>query len=216
MSKSFLFGVPCGLGNAEKITTGRVSINPTVNMNFVIPSVISKPIDYTNCDTDFAALGYRVEYLKEEWNKQEYIETMRPTAFGKGLIECQRCGTCCKKAPCKLIGTNLQPMADYLNLTIIELFKKYLVVDKYNGKYYVLPVRVGQEGIAGQYMSDERSFEKGACIFMKEVDGVYSCSIQEVKPKQGADYKCWEDKKRPNYSWQRNDILALGWNGKED
>ena len=127
---------------------------------------------------------------------------------------CQKCGFCCWTRPCNLVKDDVKKIADFLHISELELFSKYLVVDQIKGKLVVLPRRKSQEDIAGKYVPDDRTYDIDTpCVFLNEKN---LCQIHAVKPFGGRNHECWKDTIIPDYSWKKEDVEVLGWNGEYD
>ena len=100
------------------------------------------------------------------------------------MVECKKCGKCCISYPCALHPDDLPKIAWYLNLTIEETNKKYLIWDYWIGdngnEYYLCPKRKGDNGIT--IASWSWAFSSEPCIFL---DNNNLCEIHEVKPLNG-------------------------------
>jgi Fe-S-cluster containining protein len=101
---------------------------------------------------------------------------------------CFECAKCCFTHPCALEPKDLAKIANYLNLTEIELFNQFLVLDYVEAKgtkqYYLCPAR--ETDMPGRMVQTDWAFSDSPCIFLQQS----RCSIQDVKPKGGRTYYC--------------------------
>jgi len=101
---------------------------------------------------------------------------------------CFECAKCCFTQPCALEPEDLRNIANYLNLTQIEFFNRFLVLDYVETEgakqYYVCPAR--KTDLPGRIVDPDWTFSDSPCIFLQQS----RCSIQDVKPKGGRTYYC--------------------------
>jgi Fe-S-cluster containining protein len=147
-------------------------------------------------------------------HRQDIEEFDRRNPSSKsGKKECSRCGFCCWRRPCDLDEEDVVRIAEYLQIDVKSLFKKFLVVDEYNGYLVVKPRRIYQEG--GVYLTPAQTFETEPCIFMVEVQG-NACAIHSCKPRVAKEHECWVPRilriLKPQ-EWTREKLMELGWDG---
>jgi Fe-S-cluster containining protein len=146
-----------------------------------------------------------------EYDRLEIEEARRQPARVSGGTACKRCGYCCVQCPCNLAEADVPRIAAFLKIEPGELFAQYLVVDEYEGKLVLRPLRLGQTG--GLYLTAEQTFDTDDCVFF--VDGSpSSCKIHDVKPRLAAATACW-DKDQPYQppTWTAEALQVLGWDG---
>jgi len=101
---------------------------------------------------------------------------------------CFECAKCCFTQPCALEPKDLTKIANYLDLTEIELFNQFLVLDYVEAKgtkqYYLCPAR--KTDVPGRIVQADWTFSDSPCIFLDRT----RCSIQDVKPRGGRTYYC--------------------------
>lgn len=132
----------------------------------------------------FLSLSRQLEFSK---NLKALKKDRTPCADDTGALKCQRSGMCCNARPGALDNKDIVNIARYLKIEESELCEKYLCVDRIED-VIILPIRKGQEDLAGKAVPEERTFDSGACIFLTEfVNGLKlietKCDIHDVKPK---------------------------------
>ena len=135
------------------------------------------------------------------------------------MPECKKCGSCCKEYPCGLAPNEIYPIAQFLGISIKELFEKYLFADywviDYNEPLYITPKRVGDKGFdkAGYHWN----IDKRPCIFLTNNN---LCQINPVKPetakKSNCKVKVFQYKSRLALEWSPyfrnfNDVKSLDY-----
>lgn len=121
------------------------------------------------------------------------IKSKRKSANDIKKNSCQLCGLCCYSMPCDLEYSDIEKIADYLQITRKDLFLQFLIIQPYPNmsKYTLIPIRKKQQDIAGQFKPISRWFDMEPCIFLDEEN---KCTIEEVKPKGGLNMQCWDNK----------------------
>ena len=141
-----------------------------------------------------------------------YIDE-HPSARMLGEGKCIRCGCCCYTRPCALNFEDVQNISKVFKLTPQEFFQKYLIVDKINSTYCLLPIRQEQTDVSGTFLSARRTYDMNtSCIFHDKNKG---CTIQWIKPIGGREFECWNTEKQiaPLPEWSREELMELGWDG---
>mgnify|MGYP002398849304 CR=1 FL=1 len=108
-----------------------------------------------------------------------------------GVNQCMRCGLCCYQYPCIPRPEEIEPIAQYLGLSVLELINQYMVIDTAECKVYFLRwAKHGEEDLAGKMIPPARTFDRGYCIlYDKESRG---CRIHPVRPQEARVIKCWK------------------------
>jgi Fe-S-cluster containining protein len=104
----------------------------------------------------------------------------RPVFFDDGLrFECRRCGGCCTGSPgtVYVAADELQPLADFLEIDIGELQRRYLG-----------PLRDS---------FTIREHPDGRCLFYAN-----GCAIYPARPRQCATYPFWLNNLRSEAKWK--------------
>jgi Fe-S-cluster containining protein len=123
---------------------------------------------------------------------------------------------CCWQRPCSLSKDDVKNISLFLKISEKELFEQYLVVDEIKRKLLILPRRVEQEDVAGEYLQFDRTYDiDSPCIFL---DSNNLCKIHDVKSKQAKSFKCWEEESEEDdfAEWIEEDLINLGWSGLKD
>jgi Fe-S-cluster containining protein len=114
-----------------------------------------------------------------------------PSARKLNLTECQRCGLCCYGVTCTPRPDEIETAASHLGLTVAELIRKYMVVDKFGGSNYLLRwAKKGQEDLCGTLIPEERRLDSTYCIFFDEESKL--CRIYPARPHEAAVWQCWD------------------------
>ena len=102
------------------------------------------------------------------WMAYEYdahlTETARkhPSAANLGMKKCLRCGLCCYSYPCIPRPDEIEPIANYLGLSVRQLIDKYMVIDTQDCETYILRwAKHGEEDITGWRIPPKRTFDRG-------------------------------------------------------
>jgi Fe-S-cluster containining protein len=167
-------------------------------------------------------LNHMTEQEKAYWRGLAYeydahlAEAARKhlTAARLGARKCLRCGHCCYSYPCTPRPDELEPIADYLGLSVRGLIDKYMVIDTPDCRTYFLRwAKHGEEDITGWRIPTKRTFDRGYCIlFDKETK---TCRIHPVRPREARYIKCWEKDNGKNQShwgmnaWGERDIYIF-------
>lgn len=102
---------------------------------------------------------------------------------------CKMCGRCCKYHPCTLHPSDLEKIANYLNVSIETLIEKYLVWDfvEYEKTwFYLRPLRKNEKKCSDNtthYLWNPYE----SCIFLNKINNF--CIINKVKPR-GSKWFC--------------------------
>lgn len=103
----------------------------------------------------------------------------------RDITACDHCGACCQEAPC-LLGS-------YKELRAIE--------------ERVGPIRDKIQVEDGPYGWVVR-ISSAPCVFHKDD----RCSIEDLKPSGGRDFKCWEPSTgKKQYKWTANQLRKIGF-----
>lgn len=161
------------------------------------------------------SMSLRQSYLKIlEYKRNEIREKFSDLFDKEGKIitkECIKCGICCWQRPCSLDKNDVKNISEFLNITIKELFKNYLLVDKFES-FCVLPRRHSQKDIAGKYIPAHRTFDiVSPCVFLNKNN---KCRIYEVRPIGACMCECWKDIPDSIIEWSKEDLINIGWDGK--
>ena len=146
---------------------------------------------------------------------EKYIK-QHPNARKLGKKECINSGVCCMRRPGELSKQDLKRLSAHFNMTEAEFFKEYCMADKLRGNYTVILRRKHQPG--GTWVSLEESYStETSCVFHSGS----GCDIHDIKPAMCKAQKCWATSttkldKDDEYFRNKNDIIALGWDGIED
>lgn len=144
----------------------------------------------------------------------ETVAAERPNAAAVGASECRRSGLCCHIRPCELGPGDPERLAAHLHLTPAELFRDYLVVDRFTWGLALLPRRVEQTG--GVFLTDLQTWDcETPCVFLAPD---HTCSVHDAKPVGGRQYACWlsaaDRAALPHHPWAEAGLRALGWSGE--
>ena len=152
-----------------------------------------------------------------EYREREYLKYLRiegklvPSAKNLRLNQCQRCGYCCLGVSCVPKPDEVESIANFLELSTDELFKHYMMIDKFDDSNYFLRfANENQQDITGTYLPKERWFDRGYCILYDKKNRI--CRIYPVRPSEARDWKCWDIK--PTYIkaasiWKPKDIYKI-------
>jgi len=125
----------------------------------------------------------------------------------KGKSECIKCGFCCIKRTCAPTPDELFIIAAFLEMSVEELINKYFAIDRRNFEdtYYLVPVGVNIQDLAGKFKPHDRTYNEGRCIFLEG----YLCRIYPVRPREAAESMCWsEEETFHGYdTWKGNALL---------
>ena len=111
---------------------------------------------------------------------------MKETSAAQGLRECNKCGACCKVAPCLLMPEDVRRIADHLGESRKE-FARHLQVERTPDNQW--QVRM-----------------KSPCDFLSD----NLCRIHEAKPRPAREFKCWTSDYR-RYLWSKADLRLVGF-----
>jgi len=59
------------------------------------------------------------------------LEVSFKTAQKMGIKECLKCGFCCHRRPCIPTPNEVEKIAEFFNLSVIDLIEKYFCIDSY-------------------------------------------------------------------------------------
>jgi Fe-S-cluster containining protein len=156
-------------------------------------------------DGIFKSMEYG-DYLEREKYRHNSAEKL-------GKKECQKCGFCCLQRPCNPTVEEFYKIAEFLKMTPEKCAKKYFVIDSFStgGIKFLFAAKTEQLDITGKYISYDRTYDKGYCVFFNKKKG---CKLQSVKPEQAKKLKCWkgdEEKGNPYIeTWKNFDWSKLG------
>lgn len=157
----------------------------------------------------FEALSLRIVFSE---NLAE-IERRSQTAQKQGKTECCRSGLCCWRRPGALAPEDVPAIAAHLGITEQELFKQFLVVDRFSDLSLV-PRRKHQEG--GVFLPWQETYSlETPCVFLDTENG-NACSIHPVKPHDCKRFRCWVNESNEVTEMPREKLIELGWGGDED
>lgn len=143
------------------------------------------------------------------------------SARDQGKGSCCRSGNCCWVAPCQLTHIDLVALAAHHDLTEAQFFMQYCVVNpRPRGCYQINLRRASWEG--GKYVEDSQSWDASSpCVFLDDpVNGEATCKVHDIKPLIGSSIDCTshenpdEDQEGLEWDWTREELIALGWDGK--
>lgn len=136
------------------------------------------------------------------------------SAVRANTTHCMRCGLCCYQYPCIPRPNEIEPIANYLGLSLRELIDKYMVINTADCKVYFLRwSKHGEEDIVGKMIPPARTFDRGYCIFFDQ--NAKSCFVHPVRPKEAESIKCWQKDTGRDRSlwgttwWKVEDILRF-------
>jgi hypothetical protein len=164
----------------------------------------------------FGNFHLRMAYDSE---RNRYMEN-NPPAFKTGSTSCNRCALCCHTRPPRLTQDELHRLALKFNMTDREFFREHCVIDNPGGSDWApVLIRADQKHLAGCVLpSDETYSFSSPCHQLATVDGVHSCQLEDAKPSECAEHKCWDDDSgdiSKRYNWTREELIAIGWSGDE-
>jgi len=118
--------------------------------------------------------------------------------YAGGLhFECQKCGNCCS-GPAEgyiwVTGTEIERIADYLQMPVEEVRSKYL-----------RRVRLRISIIEHESTKD--------CVFLRTSDGHKTCMIYPVRPAQCRSWPFWRENLTDQQAWERARRKCPGING---
>ncbi len=133
------------------------------------------------------------------------------TADLVGKKECQRCGWCCLRRSCIATPQEVAVIASYLDLSVSELIKAKMVINKDGDSYHPIWANESQLDIVGSLMSYRRTWDRGYCIFFDRK--THDCLIHDVRPKAAKISECWnfddEADFNPEKVWTKTLLLKL-------
>ena len=155
----------------------------------------------------------------EEGSRLEELRKKLNPARLRGEKTCVKCGFCCNVRTCIPTPKELNEIAKFLGLKPIELINKFYAIDKRGETYFVKPVGENIKDLAGQWIPDDRTYNEGPCIFLKN----NLCEIHKVKPKTAIVMNCWEEDNKKGdeqldntlKSWKDNLKKLYNIDGKE-
>jgi hypothetical protein len=117
--------------------------------------------------------------------------------YADGLhFECQKCGNCCS-GPAEgyiwVTGTEIERIADYLQMTVGELHSRYL-----------RRVRLRTSVIEHESTRD--------CIFLQGDPARRTCAIYPVRPAQCRSWPFWRENLTDQQAWERASRKCPGIN----
>lgn len=148
-------------------------------------------------------------YVKYLLEKQEECHSAKRL----GLSECQRCGYCCILLTCVPKPDEIEQVAKHLNMSVKEMVKRYMVVDRFvNTNFFLRWAKESQKDITGGFLPRERLFDKGYCILYDKKNK--GCLIHKARPDEAKDVSCWETDEDDSYRtgasyWKETDILKF-------
>lgn len=142
------------------------------------------------------------------------ISNRHLSASRLGVKYCTRCGLCCYQYPCIPRPEEIDPVADFLGLSVAELISRFTVINTADCKIYFLRwAKHGQEDIAGKMIPPARTFDRGYCIFFNIAEK--QCLIYPVRPREASAVKCWQQNCGRNRSlwgitsWDKGSIFQF-------
>ncbi|PPD58055.1 YkgJ family cysteine cluster protein [Dehalogenimonas etheniformans] len=153
-------------------------------------------------------------HLTDEYESYLRLMSLRnPMAVKFGVKSCQRCGQCCLRF-CTPRPDEIEPIANYLKISVSELIGKYMVIDTPDCKTFFLRwAKHGEEDITGGRIPTLRTYDRGYCIMFNEK--TRTCLIHPVRPREARYVKCWRqdnglDRNEWGISaWKENDIYKF-------
>lgn len=133
----------------------------------------------------FRVLEYR------EWMTETRL-TLKP-AVDQDKHECIRCGLCCSIRPCIPTPDEIRKIAKYLDLNLKAMIQSHFVGDNHGywgGPSFIFPAKDSQRDITGTYISANRTYDQGHCIFYDPDE--HSCGVYPVRPEAARQHKCWD------------------------
>ena len=82
-----------------------------------------------------------------------------------GLTKCVRCGSCCFRRTCVPEPQEIEPIAEFLTLSVEKLIKNFMVGDLINGHRILRWINYNQKDLTGKFLPADRSYDAGDCIF---------------------------------------------------
>ncbi|CAI82359.1 YkgJ family cysteine cluster protein [Dehalococcoides mccartyi] len=138
------------------------------------------------------------------------IGKQQPNAASTNASKCIRCGLCCYQYPCIPRPEEIEPIAQYLELTTLDLINKYMVINTADCKVYFLRwAKHGEEDITGKMIPPARTFDRGYCVFYDQKSR--SCCIHPIRPQEARVIKCWEK----NNGMDKSLWGITGWNSQD-
>ena len=135
-----------------------------------------------------------------------------PSARKLNRQECQRCGYCCLALTCIPRPEEIQTIADFLNLTVNDLAKRYMVVDQFgDSNYFLRWGKKEQDEFYGTLIPEELRMGDTYCVFFDEDKKL--CRIHQVRPQDAQIWKCWDV--NTDYLSDRGIASVLEW-GDDD
>lgn len=127
------------------------------------------------------------DYLTRERSKHK-------SAVMKGKTYCLRCGMCCMQRPCIPTPKEFYKIAKFLKMSPKNTLEKYFVIDALaeGETKFIFPAKTTQLDITGKYISSNRTFDKGYCVFYDKKKKI--CKIYSVRPKMARITNCWDGK----------------------
>lgn len=116
---------------------------------------------------------------------------------------CEGCQNACSYKPGWFKFGEIEKVANYLKISLKELFDNYLAVDWYKDLFVLAPVLINEEP-GGMYPYNP----KGECIFFEK----NKCKIHAVAPYECQQYYHDEN---INFVRERHRDVAQTWMGKE-
>jgi len=137
-------------------------------------------------------------------------EKLRPADL-RGEDHCVRCTFCCQARTCVPAPAEVEAIARFLELTPRELLRTLCVADyQWDPRetvYYPRFVGVRNVDLAGTVVSNDRTYNEGACTML---DG-NACRIWEVIPREGREAACWRepDTFEPRLEWKAGQLERM-------
>jgi len=137
---------------------------------------------------------------------------LRQPAVDIGKLKCVGCGWCCAKRTCAPSPNEVRVIANFLDMSISKLVRSYMVGDMDPDTHvaYLRFANTGQRHLLGHFLPVVETYAMGQCVMRDDLEKV--CKIHEVLPREGKDYKCWNEKsdyfKGPS-TWKNGDLEKL-------
>ena len=137
----------------------------------------------------------KLTWLKKAFMYQTHLSRfalVQNSAMRAGANKCLHCGMCCYSYPCTPRPDELEPIANYLGISIRNLIDKYMVIDTADCKsFFPRWAKHGEEDLTGYRIPPERTFDEGYCILFDIK--TKTCLINSVKPSETKLIECWRE-----------------------
>lgn len=141
-----------------------------------------------------------------EAERLDALEKRLQSACLRNETYCRQCGFCCCKRTCVPTPDELEAIAAHLGMTPRECIAAHFAIDERDGVFHVKPLGRNIVDLAGKFIPDERTYNEGACVFLRdenghptagEQPGRYTCAIYAVRPASARAQECWTENDAP-------------------